>query len=137
MKVSANHYLYTVYDNRTGFPIAVNMTSHECAEKMGLILPSFYSTVTRSRQGLNGRWTIYVHGEDDLLISAYYRPKANLPEVMRMSRLAKYLQTSQYFAIKMCNKLGVTIFRAGLNNIRMVSRDEFFEKLHQANEENG
>ena len=59
---------YTVYDNRTDFPIIVGGTAKECAEAMHRTVGSFYSTVTKARTGQNKRWTIlkeYADGKPD------------------------------------------------------------------------
>lgn len=48
---------YTVYDNRTGFPVIVSGTASECAKAMGVSISSFYNCVDRSRKGTNKRWS--------------------------------------------------------------------------------
>lgn len=50
--------VYTVYDNRTDFPVIVDGNAHECAKAMGLTLGSFYSTVVRAKNGSVKRWAI-------------------------------------------------------------------------------
>ncbi len=49
---------YTVYDNRTDALVIVDGTSRQAAAAMGLTLGSFYSAVTRARQGKRRRWHI-------------------------------------------------------------------------------
>lgn len=56
---------YTVYDNKTDFPVIVEGTSAECAKAMGIKINSFHSTVTRARNGENKRWTILKVDEED------------------------------------------------------------------------
>lgn len=56
---------YTVYDNKTDFPIIVGGTAKECAKAMSIKLQSFYNAVDRCRKGLNNRWTIISEWEDE------------------------------------------------------------------------
>ena len=59
---------YTVYDNRTDFPVIVGGTATECAKAMGLTIESFYCAVSRARSGATKRWTImkeYSDGKPD------------------------------------------------------------------------
>lgn len=56
---------YTVYDNGTDFPVCVYATAREAKEKMGLkTMNSFYSTISKVRNGKNNRWTIVEEDED-------------------------------------------------------------------------
>lgn len=48
---------YTVYDNRTDFPVIVSGNAYECCEAMGVKPSSFRSLVCRSKKGINKRWT--------------------------------------------------------------------------------
>lgn len=59
--------LYTVYDNRTDFPIIVAGTAREAAKAMGIKISSFHSTVTRVRQGKIKRWWIetIIQGDEE------------------------------------------------------------------------
>lgn len=50
--------LYTVYDNRTDFPIAVDSTAKECARIMGKTIGNFYCLVNRALNGKVKRWTV-------------------------------------------------------------------------------
>lgn len=50
--------VYTVYDNRTDFPVIVDGTARECAKAMGLAPASFYSAVVRAKSGAVKRWHI-------------------------------------------------------------------------------
>lgn len=59
---------YTVYDNRTDFPVIVGGTATECAKAMNMTVATFYCTVARARIGRNKRWTIlkeYADGKPD------------------------------------------------------------------------
>lgn len=60
-----NYLNYTVYDNKTDFPIIVGGTARECAKAMGITLESFYCAVDRCRKGKNRRWTILSEWEDE------------------------------------------------------------------------
>jgi hypothetical protein len=51
--------LYTVYNNKTDFPVIVDGTAEECAAAMGLAtVGNFYSTVMRVRDGRLKKWSI-------------------------------------------------------------------------------
>lgn len=51
--------LYTVYNNKTDFPVIVDGTAAECAAAMGLAtVKNFYNTVARVRNGSLKKWTI-------------------------------------------------------------------------------
>lgn len=60
-----NSFNYTVYDNKTDFPIIVGGSAKECAAAMGITVESFYCAVDRCRKGLNKRWTILSEWEDE------------------------------------------------------------------------
>lgn len=60
---------YTIYDNRTDFPVVVDATARECAEIMGKTLNTFYCLVNRVMKGKNNRWSVlrrFLDVEDDL-----------------------------------------------------------------------
>ena len=48
---------YTVYDNRTDFPVCVCETAERCAELMGVSIGTFYRAVSGKRAN-TGRWVI-------------------------------------------------------------------------------
>ena len=50
--------VYTVYDNRTDFPVIVDGEARDCAKAMGLCLAGFYCAVTRASKGQIKKWTI-------------------------------------------------------------------------------
>lgn len=51
--------LYTVYNNKTDFPVIVDGTAAECAAAMGLkTVGNFFNTVVRARNGYLKKWTI-------------------------------------------------------------------------------
>lgn len=56
--------LYTVYDNKTDFPVVVDGTSEECARAMGIAFSTFLSYVSRAKMGRKTpkRWEILVVG---------------------------------------------------------------------------
>ena len=49
---------YTVYDNRTDFPIVVDGTADECARALNRSKGSFYCLVSRVHKGMNKRYAI-------------------------------------------------------------------------------
>lgn len=64
--IDSSSIRYTVYDNKTDFPVIVEGTAREAAKVMGcLSLDIFYQTVTKCRKGVNKRWTILVHDLDN------------------------------------------------------------------------
>lgn len=51
--------LYTVYNNKTDFPVIVDGTAAESAAAMGLkSVGVFYNTVKHVRNGYSKKWTI-------------------------------------------------------------------------------
>lgn len=124
-------YRYTVYDNKTDFPVAVDKTSEECAEQMGITLSSFYCCVDRCGKGTNKRWTILKHDKCEQLCMGELGEIDKLPSLLRVSRLAKFLSTTDYYVAQLCKRLGVPIVKSGAQKIRMISRDIFFEKLER------
>ena len=59
-------YRYTVYNNKTDFPVIVDGTARECAKAMGLTISSFYSAVSRSGTEKYKKWHITKDFADDL-----------------------------------------------------------------------
>lgn len=57
-KKANKRVLYTVYDNRTDFPVIVDGTSKECAKAMGITMNSFTSICHRSKHKKSKRWYI-------------------------------------------------------------------------------
>lgn len=49
---------YSVYDNRTDFPIIIDGTADECAKALNRSRNSFYCMVDRVRKGKNKRYTV-------------------------------------------------------------------------------
>lgn len=120
---------YTVYDNKTNYPIAVNLTAEECAKKMGICFSSFYNCVDRCGKGTNNRWTIRRIDLRDMFL--YEDVKDIVRRTIRLTELANFLKTSDYVVEKICKEFGVEIFRVGEQKIRMVSTKQFCEKLKQ------
>ena len=57
----APYKLYTVYNNKTDFPVIVDGTAEECAAAMGLATKgNFYNAVAHVRNGSLKKWTILV-----------------------------------------------------------------------------
>ena len=54
----AKHQLYTVYDNRTDFPVCVCESASRCAEIMGVALNTFHRLVNNNGKGFGDRWTV-------------------------------------------------------------------------------
>lgn len=57
-KGSSSFCRYTIYDNRTDFPIMVDGTADECARALNRSRNSFYCLVSRVQKGRNKRYTI-------------------------------------------------------------------------------
>ena len=52
--------LYTVYDNKTDFPVIVDGTSEECARAMGITLNTFYKLISYKK---TDKWYIIFEGK--------------------------------------------------------------------------
>ena len=66
-KVDRGFLRYTVYDNRTDELVILDGTAEQCARAMGLTAGSFYSAVTRARNGKVKRWHIETVPAETLL----------------------------------------------------------------------
>lgn len=53
---------YTVYDNKTDFPVIVSGTSRECAKAMGIGMSRFWGILSGQT---NKRWFIIKEDEED------------------------------------------------------------------------
>ena len=81
MKKRGARKTYTVYDNRTDFPVIVDGDINECCEAMGVSVKSFYSIVSRTCSGERKKWSIVKHVARDSLTSKfnrYYKSIQNL-----------------------------------------------------------
>lgn len=125
--MSRENYRYTVYDNKTGFPIAVNKTSEECSKQMGIKFSSWYNCVNRCGNGSNKRWTILKHDLYEQFCLEEYQGIEDLPSMIRITQLAEFLSTTDNCVVNICNRIGCPIVRAGAQKIRMVSRKTFFD----------
>ena len=125
------YYRYTVYDNKTVFPIAVNQTSRECAKQMGIKMSTWYNCFDRCKKGLNNRWKILKHDKVDQLCVNEYRGVENLPPMIRINQLADFLSTTDKCIVKLCERIGCPIVRAGRQKIKMIPRENFFQKMKQ------
>lgn len=57
---------FSVYDRKDGDnPVIIGGTAQECADAMGITLPSFYSTHSRRKSGIVHRWEIYRDDSED------------------------------------------------------------------------
>ncbi|MBO5701335.1 MAG: hypothetical protein J6S71_02745 [Clostridia bacterium] len=127
--MSRGNCRYTVYDNKTGFPIAVNKTSEECAKQMGIKFSSWYNCVDRCGNGSNKRWTILKHDMWDQFCLEDYWEAEKSPLMIRITQLAEIMSTTDSRVVNLCKRMGVPIIRAGKQKIRMVSRKTFFAAL--------
>lgn len=50
--------VYTIWDNRADEVVIVDGEARDCAKAMGLTLSSFYSTISKVKNGIVKRWTI-------------------------------------------------------------------------------
>lgn len=50
--------MYSIYDNRTDFPIVIDSTAEECAAAMKRSVKSFYCLVNRVRTGKIKRYAV-------------------------------------------------------------------------------
>ena len=55
---SKRRLLYTVYNNRTDFPVIVDGTKQEAIKAMGVSPKSFDGTISKARKGENRKWTV-------------------------------------------------------------------------------
>lgn len=53
--------VYTVYDNKTDFPVIIDGDARACAYAMGMKLNSFYCAIKRAENKTIKRWTIERH----------------------------------------------------------------------------
>lgn len=56
---------YTVWDNRSDEMVILDGSARDAARAMGVKISSFYTTVCRSRNGKNARWTVDVREAAD------------------------------------------------------------------------
>ena len=67
-KNTNSYIVYSVWDNRTDRLVILDGEARECAKAMHLSFPSFYSAVTKARNGTVKRWTIesrYLDGKGE------------------------------------------------------------------------
>jgi len=50
--------MYSVYDNKTDFPIVIDATAEECAKVLNRTVASFYCLVSRVLKGEIKRYTV-------------------------------------------------------------------------------
>ena len=57
--------------------------------------------------------------------------------IVRVKEIADAIAISPYFVVKFCKANGVPVVEAGVRKIKMIPRDQFFEKLYKekANEQ--
>lgn len=62
---------YTVYDNRTDFPVVIGGTARECAAAMKISVGSFHTTYTKQKNGhpkATRKWDIFRDEPGDMEI---------------------------------------------------------------------
>lgn len=74
---------YTVYDNRTGFPVAVCETSAECARIMGVKRGTFYHSINNKR---GNRWKVIKEGKCKELFEKKENAAYSIGENMKKAR---------------------------------------------------
>lgn len=52
------HFLFSVWNNITDEVVIIDGNNVECAKAMGISVKSFYSLVTKAKQGKSKKWTI-------------------------------------------------------------------------------
>lgn len=66
--MAGNYYKkrYSVYHKGSELPLIIYASSQECAQVMGVTMPSFYSYVSRTKSGkVTGRWLVYEDERED------------------------------------------------------------------------
>lgn len=124
-------YTYTVYDNKTGFPIAVGMSATECAVRMKISAPTFRSYRARCKRGEKCRWAIVCHDENKHIVSDMDLTDVYLPQMVRLSVLARVVGTTVNRLESICTERGVDIIRAGPRKIKMISSKKFKESIER------
>ena len=126
-----SHNLYTVYDNKTDMPVAIDETAKKCAELMGITYSSFYSTVNRCEQGANQRWDIWKKTKlADLDLDIVEGISFDdLPPMLTISQLSDVLQLSGYQVCKLCKEYNIPIIAPGKGKTKFISRNKFFKKI--------
>lgn len=125
------HNLYTVYDNKTDMPVAVDETAKKCAELMGVTFSSFYDTVRRCENGTNQRWHISKKTKladlDFDIVEGISLD--NLPPMLTISQLSDALEISRYQVCKLCKEYSIPIIAPGKGKTKFISRNKFFKKI--------
>jgi hypothetical protein len=127
-------YEYSVYDNKSGLPIAIMEKAEKCAELMGVSLAWFYTYAERCKK-IKTRWTVIKHDRAERLSICNFKGIDKLPKMIRVARLAATLNVTSRCIIEICEKIKVPVIKAGMLKIKMISRDDFFEKLKADDEQ--
>lgn len=62
----SGYKFYSVYERKTDRPIVIHGTAKECMEATGLTWRTFYSYVSRTKNGITrGRYEIYADEDDE------------------------------------------------------------------------
>lgn len=74
---------YTVYDNRTGFPVAISQTADVCANLMGIKVGSFYAAMCRPE---SSRWMVVKEGKCRNTVKVTEEEPKTIGDYMRKCR---------------------------------------------------
>ena len=125
--------LYTVYDNKTDFVVAVSERAEECAKRMGIRMTSFYNIVERCINGTNKRWTIVKHDKTNAIMLDYSLLDKKIQPIIRVKKLADLLKTTPYLLKKFCKNNGIPILEVGDKKIRMVNTRQILSVIRSEN----
>lgn len=127
----AAHNLYTVYDNKSDMPVAIDEPAKKCAKSMGIAFSSFYKTVSQCENGTNQRWHISKKTKlADLDLDIVEGISLDdLPPMLTVSQLSDVLQLSGYQVCKLCKEYNIPIIAPGKGKTKFISRNNFFKKI--------
>ena len=54
---------YTVYDNKTDFPVCVYATREQAAKAMGISYKPFSTILYKTKHGITNRWYFIIYGK--------------------------------------------------------------------------
>lgn len=124
-----NNIFYTVYDNKSQIPIAVCERAEKCADLMGVRMSSFYNCVSRCEKGANMRWRFIKYEKCE---NIYFNCDINtttLPQMIRVSELARLLSTSEHMVLKYSQKHRIKVVNVGKRKIKYICKDKFFNSM--------
>lgn len=125
------HNLYTVYDNKTDMPVAIDETARKCAKSMGIAYSSFYKTLNQCKNGENQRWHIEKKAKladlDPDIVEGISLD--DLPPMVKISQLSEVLEISGYQICRLCEEYNIPIIAPGKRKTKFIPRNKFFEKI--------